>query len=108
VQGVNVISEIVEVANPDALRKLCMDLKNEMDHYLVILAANIGGKPSVAISLHQSVADAKHLGASDIIKKHISGLIQGGGGGQALFAQAGGQDASKLSEVVKLAEVILG
>ncbi len=108
INGVQVISQIVEVQSADALRKLCMDLKNEMENYVVILAANIGGKPSVAVSLHQSVANAKQLTATDIIKTHISGLIQGGGGGQALFAQAGGQDASKLVEVMKVAEKLVG
>jgi alanyl-tRNA synthetase len=102
--GVNIITQIVEVNNADSLRKICMDLKNELQNYLVILAANIGGKPSVAISIAEDVAAAKNIDAPSIIKNHISYIIQGGGGGQKLFAQAGGQDSSNLEKVLLVAE----
>jgi alanyl-tRNA synthetase len=104
VNGVNVISAIVEVSSPEALRKLTMDFKNELKDYLIILATNIGGKPSVAVMLDETIAIAKNIDAQGIIKNHISSIIQGGGGGQKLFAQAGGQDASNLEKVVAVAK----
>jgi len=104
VNGVNVISAIVEVSSPEALRKLTMDFKNELKDYLIILATNIGGKPSVAVMLDDKIATDKNIDAQGIIKNHISGIIQGGGGGQKLFAQAGGQDASNLEKVVAVAK----
>ena len=104
VNGVNVISAIVEVSTPEALRKLTMDFKNELKDYLIILATNIGGKPSVAVMLDETIAIAKNIDAQGIIKNHISSIIQGGGGGQKLFAQAGGQDASNLEKVVAVAK----
>ena len=104
VNGVNVISAIVEVSTPEALRKLTMDFKNELKDYLIILATNIGGKPSVAVMLDDKIATDKNIDAQGIIKNHISGIIQGGGGGQKLFAQAGGQDASNLEKVVAVAK----
>jgi alanyl-tRNA synthetase len=103
VNGVNIITEIVEVSSADALRKLSMDFKNELKDYLIILAANIGGKPSVAVMLDEGIAISKNLDAPSIIKNNISSIINGGGGGQKLFAQAGGTDANRLQEVLKVA-----
>ncbi|MCY7420657.1 MAG: alanine--tRNA ligase, partial [Chitinophagaceae bacterium] len=43
--SVNFIGEIVEVSNAESLRKLCADLKPMLNNYVVLLVANIEGKP---------------------------------------------------------------
>jgi alanyl-tRNA synthetase len=98
--GISFIGEIVEVNNADALKKLCFDLKSELKNYAVVLAANIGGKPQVAVMLDESVSTSKNLEAPKIIKEQIAPLIKGGGGGQKTLATAGGQDASNLQQVI--------
>jgi alanyl-tRNA synthetase len=103
INGVNIITDIVEVSSAEAFRKLTMDFKNELKDYIIILATNIGGKPSVTVMIDDAIATAKNIDATSIIKNHISSIIQGGGGGQKLFAQAGGQDASRLQDVLKVA-----
>jgi alanyl-tRNA synthetase len=100
INGVTFVGEIVTVTNADALRKLCTDLKNNLHDHLVVLCANIGGKPSVAIGISDTVVAARQLDASKIIKEHVAPLIKGGGGGQKNLATAGGQDASVLDEVI--------
>jgi alanyl-tRNA synthetase len=99
--GINFIGEIVEVNSADALKKLCFDLKNELKNYVVVLAANIGGKPQVAVMLDEAVSKTKNLEAPKIIKEQIAPLIKGGGGGQKTLATAGGQDASNLKQVIE-------
>jgi alanyl-tRNA synthetase len=97
--AITFIADQIEVSNVDALRKICMDLKNEINsEYVVCLTANIGGKPNVAISLSENSI----LDASKIIKERIAPLIKGGGGGNKTLATAGGQDASKLGEVIEV------
>jgi alanyl-tRNA synthetase len=108
INGINVITDIIEVSQADHLRKICHDFKNELDNYLIILAANIGGKASVAVAIDESLATTKGWEATAIIKQHISGLINGGGGGQKLFAQAGGQDVSQLGAVLNVAKTLAG
>jgi len=66
----------------------------------VVLAANIGGKPSVAISIADTVVAARGLDAGKLIKEKVAPLIKGGGGGQKNLATAGGQDASNLPAVI--------
>ena len=101
INGVNFIGEIVEVSNADALKKICFSLKNELKNYVVVLAADIDGKPNVAVMLDESIATSKNLDAPKIIKEHIAPLIKGGGGGQKTLATAGGQDASNLQKVIE-------
>ncbi len=100
INEVNFIGDIVEVSNPDALKKLCFDLKNNVNNYVVVLCANIGGKPSVAVSIDEKVVVARNLDAGKIIKEHVAPIIKGGGGGQKTLATAGGQDASNLQKVI--------
>jgi len=101
INQVNFIGEIVEVSNVDALKKLCGDLKNHLRDFVIVLAANIGGKPFVAVAIADNVVAAKGLDAGQIIKQHLTPLIKGGGGGQKTLATAGGQDASRLKEVIE-------
>ncbi|MEP7278100.1 MAG: alanine--tRNA ligase [Bacteroidota bacterium] len=107
INGVTFIGAIVEVNNADALKKLCFDLKNKLHDHLIILCANIGGKPFVALGIAETVAAAKNLDAGKIIKEHISPLIKGGGGGQKTLATAGGQEAGNLQQVIENVKSLL-
>lgn len=107
INGITFIADIVEVSNADALKKLCLDLKNNLNDYVAVLAANIGGKPFIAVGIAETVAAAKGLDAGKIIKEHIAPLIKGGGGGQKTLATAGGQDASQLKAALNAVKNLL-
>ena len=100
IKGINFIGEVIGVTNADALKKLCFDLKNNLDNYVVVLCANIEGKPFVAVSIDEKIVAATNLDAGKLIKEYIAPLIKGGGGGQKTLATAGGQDASNLKLVI--------
>ncbi len=108
INGINFIGDIVEVGNPDALKKLCFDLKNHLRDHVSVLCANIGGKSFVAVSISETVTVARNLDAGKIIKEHVAPLIKGGGGGQKTLATAGGQDASQLKKVIDTVKGLLG
>jgi alanyl-tRNA synthetase len=107
INGINFVGDIVEVSNPDALKKLCFDLKNHLRDHVAILCVNIGGKPFVAVSISETVTVAKNLDAGKIIKEQIAPLIKGGGGGQKTLATAGGQDATNLKQVIEAVRKLL-
>jgi alanyl-tRNA synthetase len=107
INGVTFVGDIVEVSNPDALKKLCFDLKNNLNDYVAVLCANIGGKPFIAVGISDTVAAAKGLDAGKIIKEHIAPLIKGGGGGQKTLATAGGQEAGSLKQVIEKVKTLL-
>jgi alanyl-tRNA synthetase len=101
VNGMEFIGEVVEAGSADSLKKLCLDLKNECKNYVIVLAANIDGKASVAILLDEQIALSKNLDASKIVKDMVVPLIKGGGGGQKTLATAGGQNVHNLPQVIE-------
>lgn len=107
INGITFIGDIIEVDNPDALKKICFDLKNNLNDYVAVLGANIGGKPFVAIGIADTVVAAKNLDAGKIVKEHIAPLIKGGGGGQKTLATAGGQEAGNLKQVIEAVKKLL-
>ena len=107
INGVTFIGTIVEVGSADALKKICLDLKNKLNDYVVVLCANIGGKPSVAVGISETVVAARQLDAGAIIKQQVAPLIKGGGGGQKTLATAGGQDAGNLEQVIAAVKALL-
>ena len=107
INNVSFIGEIIEVSNPDALKKLCFDIKHHVHDHVAVLCCNIDGKAYVAISISDTVVAAKNLDAGKMIKEHVSLLIKGGGGGQKNLATAGGQNVSNLKEVIEKVRSLL-
>jgi alanyl-tRNA synthetase len=107
INQVSFIGEHVNVGNADALKKLCMDVKNHLVDHVIVLCANIDGKPYVAIGVADTVVAARGLDAGKMIKEIVAPLIKGGGGGQKTLATAGGQDASQLQQVISQVKGLL-
>ncbi len=107
INNVTFVGDIIQVGHPDALKKLCFDLKNHLHDHLVVLCANIDGKAHVAIGISDTVVAAKNLDAGKIIKEQVAGTIKGGGGGQKTLATAGGQDISQLKTIIEKVKELL-
>jgi len=107
IDGVTFVGDIVNVGNPDALKKLCFDLKNNLHDYVAVIGANIGGKPYIAIGIADTVVAARQLDAGKIIREIAAPMIKGGGGGQKNLATAGGQDPGGLQQVIDSVRNIL-
>jgi len=106
INGVNFIGQVVKVGNADSLKQLGTALKH-IDNHVVILAADVNGKASVALMIADSLVATKGWDAPKIIKEQIAPLIKGGGGGQKSFATAGGQETDKLQEVVEKVKALV-
>ena len=113
VNGVSFIGEVVEVGSADALKKLTFDLKAGLaalpgtPPFLVVLAANVEGKASVAVLVDDQLVASHNLQAPAIIKEQVAPLIKGGGGGQKTLATAGGQEAGNLPQVIQQVKSLL-
>ncbi len=113
IEGISFIGEVVEVGSGDALKKLAFDLKPGLSaiagqpSYLVVLAADVEGKASVAVLLDDKLVETHKLQAPAIIKEQIAPLIKGGGGGQKTLATAGGQETGQLSQVIQNVKALL-
>jgi alanyl-tRNA synthetase len=107
VGSVQFIGEIVEVAQPEALKKCCLELREKNKDQVVLLGALIEGKPFVAISIADELTKSSTLDANAIIKTVVAPLIKGGGGGQKTLATAGGQDGTRLTDVINAVKSLL-
>jgi alanyl-tRNA synthetase len=101
VNGVRFIGEIVDVPDADALKKLTISLKEELNDFVIVLCATIQGKANVVVAVDEKIILSHNFNAITIIKNAVAPLIKGGGGGQNYFATAGGQDVSSFPEVIK-------
>jgi len=97
---------LVKLPHAEALKKLSFELKNEMKGIVAVLAADIGGKPQIAIVIDEVIVEEKGLNAGLLVRE-LAKEIYGGGGGQPFYATAGGKDSSGLPNVLKKAEAIL-
>ncbi|GAB3654430.1 alanine--tRNA ligase [Echinicola sediminis] len=97
--GTNQIIAKVNLPSADALKKLAFELKNEVDNVLAVIAADISGKPQVAVVISEELVKGKSLNAGNVVRE-LAKEIQGGGGGQPFFATAGGKKVEGLDQVV--------
>ncbi len=102
----NIIIEQVSLPSADALKKLAFDLKNQQENLVLVLAADVAGKPQIAVAIDESLVKAYDLHAGKLVKE-LAKHIQGGGGGQPFFATAGGKDLSGLEQIVAKAKLLL-
>ena len=93
----------VEVPHADALKNLAFDLSNEHQNLFCLLAAEIDGKASLALAISKELVASKSLDAGKIIRE-LAKEVQGGGGGQAFLATAGGQNPNGIPQVIKAAQ----
>ncbi len=108
INQISFVGQQVTVSSADALKKLCLDLKNHLNDHVIVLGANIDGKAYVAVGVDEKVTAARGLDAGKIIKEHIAPLIKGGGGGQKSLATAGGQDVGGIGAAIDRVRQLLG
>ena len=88
--------------NAESLKDIAYALKNKFDDLFLVLAADIDGKPQIAVMLGDKVMAEKNFHAGEITKQ-LAKEIDGGGGGQPFFATAGGKKLDGLDRVVERA-----
>lgn len=91
INGVNFLAETIDLSNVDLIKNILFELKQEYTNSFFLLGADIEGKPHLALMISEDLVETKKLNASAIIRD-LGKEIQGGGGGQAFFATAGGKN----------------
>ncbi len=94
---------LVKLPNADALKKLAFELKNEHKRVVAILAADIEGKPQLAVVISEELVKEKEYDAGKTVRE-LAKEIKGGGGGQPFFATAGGKYLGGLPNAMELAK----
>ena len=99
VNGVKVISAIMPL-EPAAAKDLAFKIRAAVDSSLLcVLGTKYQDKPQLTIMMSDDMVCDHGLNAGQMVREAAK-LIQGGGGGQPHFAQAGGKNADGLSAAV--------
>ncbi len=104
--GINFISEEVELPNAEALKSLAYQTKDIVANLVLVLGAIIDGKPNLTVMISENLIKEKGLDARVFIKE-LAKEIQGGGGGQPFYATAGGKNAAGLKAALEKAKVFI-
>lgn len=107
VNGISFLGKQLAVDNPEALKKICTELKVLHADHVAVLTALIQEKSFVAVSVSESIVQSRGLDAGKVIKEKIAPLIKGGGGGQKTLATAGGQLVDQLPAVIAAVKSLL-
>lgn len=102
----SLILEKVNVPNTEALKNIAYALRNQFDDLLLILAADVDGKPQVCVMTGEKLAATNKFHAGNMVKE-LAKEIDGGGGGQPFFATAGGKKLEGLDNVLVKAKQLL-
>jgi alanyl-tRNA synthetase len=94
------LSETVDL-DAGSIKDILFQLRDENKRFIGILGGKSDEKCSLSMIISDDLLNEKSLNASNLIRE-ASPLIQGGGGGQAFFATAGGKNPAGLEAALKL------
>ena len=99
VNGVKVITAVMPMA-PAAAKDLAFKVRAAIEGSLLcVIGSHDNGKPQLSIMMSDDMVSDHGLNAGQMVREAAK-LIQGGGGGQPHFAQAGGKNVDGLSAAV--------
>ncbi|MHB0967948.1 MAG: alanine--tRNA ligase-related protein, partial [Bellilinea sp.] len=98
VDGVRVLSAVINQADADTLRLLTDRFRQRYPSGVVVLGSALEERPMVIAAITDDLVK-QGWNAGELVKV-VAAVIGGSGGGRPNLAQAGGKDASKLNEAM--------
>ncbi|MDR0224378.1 MAG: alanine--tRNA ligase [Myroides odoratus] len=101
IQLINEVSFLAVEVDLDAngAKDLAYELGSELTNLYVVFGSNANDKPMLTCYVSKEIVEAKGLNAGQIVRE-LGKYIQGGGGGQAFFATAGGKNPAGMKEAI--------
>ena len=105
IQEINGIQFLAKQVDLDAggIKDLAFQLGGEIDDLFLLFGAEQKGKALLSCYISKELTETKDLNAGTIVRE-LGKYIQGGGGGQAFFATAGGKNPAGIPEALKEAK----
>ena len=110
INGVQVIQSVIPMPiRPDAVKDLAFQLSGMLpENMLCAIGSQFEEKPLLTVMISKNLIESRNLNAGQMVRE-AARLIQGGGGGAAHFATAGGKNVAGLEaaveKVVELADL---
>jgi len=105
VNGVNFLTKELDF-DASGLKDLAFELGAEVDNLFILFGSNYDDKALLACYISKDLVASKDLNAGKIVRE-LGKYIQGGGGGQAFFATAGGKNPAGIPEALAKAKEYL-
>lgn len=102
INGFNFLGAKIPLRDSGAIKNLAYQLEKEIDQAVIVLGAEVKGKPQLTIVINKALSETKDLNAGNLIRE-LAREIKGGGGGQPFFATAGGKDVEGLDRAIEKA-----
>jgi alanyl-tRNA synthetase len=102
IKEVNGVAFLAKRVDLDAaeIKDMAFELKGECESLFAVFGTEKNGKALIACLVTEDLVNSKSLHAGNVVKE-LAKHIQGGGGGQAFFATAGGKNPAGLDEAIK-------
>ena len=88
------------------MKSLSFELAAQHKNLFLVLASNAGAKALLSIYIDKHLAAERNYDASVMVRE-LGKHIQGGGGGQAFFATAGGKEPNGIAKALEAAQRLL-
>ncbi len=100
-QEVNGVKFLAKQVDLDAagIKNLSFNIGKDINNIFLLFATIQNGKPLLSCYISKSIVESKQLNAGQIVRA-LGKYIQGGGGGQAFFATAGGKNPKGIEEAL--------
>ena len=95
---VSFLGEIVEL-DANSVKDILFQLKQENENFIAIIGNKEADKCGLSLMIDEKLVESNTWNASQWIRE-VSSHIQGGGGGQAFFATAGGKRSEGLQTAI--------
>jgi alanyl-tRNA synthetase len=105
-EDVNFIAQLIQFDSAEEIKNMLFELKNEVPNLFCVLGAEVKGKPSISVIINDELVKTKNLNAGNIVRE-LAKEINGGGGGQPFYAQAGGSKLEGLAIAIDKAKKLL-
>jgi len=101
INGVDFLAVQVDL-DANGAKDLAYELGQNKDNLFLVLATVNEDKPMLTCYVSKELVDSKGLNAGQVVRE-LGKYIQGGGGGQAFFATAGGKNPAGVKEALEKA-----
>lgn len=105
VNGVQFLAAEVDL-DAGMMKDLAFDLGQNNTALFLVLASKKGGKPILSCYISKELVTSNELNAGNVVRS-LGKHIQGGGGGQAFFATAGGKNVDGIAAALKAARELI-
>ena len=99
IKDVNFLGEKIN-ANSSSVKDILFQLKSENENFLGVIGNVDKQKCGISIIISDKLIEEKTWNASKMIKE-VSSFINGGGGGQAFYATAGGKNKEGINKAIE-------